>query len=200
MSYQRKTQISIDEIPAELCTRREATEILGLNNCGAFNSENRLMKLPTVHVVYKGNRIVLYNRRMIEALKYKPVPDGYISTKEACKILNRIHESSAVWFMRRCGIERVWVERHHSGWYWNRAEVEAAKNRKNKPVPKGYISTKEASEILNMRSSYGTIYNLRKHGVKSIQGTVPNSGWYWKRKDVENVKRLRKTCAHVKKS
>lgn len=139
MSYQRKTQICIDEIPAELCTRQEATEILGLNNGSAFTSEKRLMKLPTVHVVYKGNRIVLYNRRMIEALKYKPIPDGYISTKEACQILGRTKESATVYFMRKHGLEPIWIKKHHSG-------------------------------------------------------------WYWKRKDVENVKQLRKTCAHVKKS
>lgn len=194
MRDRAQTKIRLDEIPAELCTRKEAMQMLGLKSNCTFGKEDRFKSLLFTYVVYKGKRIVLYNRKAVEALKYEPRPDGYLNAREVAKMLGYSLNNGSCYIhqiMQEYGVSRKLVKAHHPYYVWKREDVEWVKTMKTKTVPKGYISTKEASEILHMRSSYGTLYNLRKIGVKPIKGPSPNSSWYWKRKDVEKVKKMR---------
>lgn len=191
-----QTNIRIDEIPAELCTRKEAAAILGVHP-SSFTNRDRYKSLPFAYVVYKGHSLTLYNRKMIEALKYKPCPDGYISAIESAAILGFIHKNppNAVSTVRACmekyGFQPKLVKAHHSYLVWKREDVERVKKMKTTSVPNGYISTREASELLNMRRSYGTIYYLRKFGLEPIKGAASHSPCYWKREDVEKVRKMR---------
>ena len=78
----------IDAIPPALCTVEEAARILGLKNRSSIDLRKpRFSKLSYALVSFKGSSIVLLNRKEVENLKHKPVPDGYITTREAGVLL-----------------------------------------------------------------------------------------------------------------
>ena len=133
MKYTRKIETILDEIPPELITRKEAAELLGIGVAGGCNK--RLRHLPCVEVVYKNRRIYVYNRTAVEALKYKPAPAGYITTREACKLLGYssncgTHVND---LMRKHNVPRKWITAHHSHFVWKKSAVEklAAERKQN---------------------------------------------------------------------
>ena len=126
-----QTKIRLEEIPAELCTRKEAAVILGLKG-SAIGRNQRFKSLPFAYAVYKGKRIVLYNRKAVEALKYEPCPDGYINVKKAAAILGFKLESGGssthtLKTLRKHGVQPKVVEAHHTFYVWERSAVEAVK-------------------------------------------------------------------------
>ena len=125
-----KTKTRIDEIPAELCTRKEALEILGLRT----TCQHRTRSLPFSYVVYNGQRIILYNRKSVEALRYKPCPDGYVSTKEACKIIGISPKANdyLIKLLQKHSVNKIWVEAYHSYYAWKREDVECVKKLRDK--------------------------------------------------------------------
>lgn len=117
-------------IPSELVTRKEAMEILGIKSDAVFNRK-RFNSLRYTAVIYKGSQIILYNRNAVEALKYKPCPDGYINTKEAMKILGLSGQCYVCNLLRNHGLIPVRVKAHHSYYAWNREAVENVKKIRN---------------------------------------------------------------------
>lgn len=78
----------IDSIPPELCTAEEAAQILGLKSRWSLNlSIPRYKSLKYALVTFNGKQISLFNRKDIEALRHRPAPEGYITTREAGNIL-----------------------------------------------------------------------------------------------------------------
>lgn len=132
MRNRAKTQTRIEEIPAELCTQKEALQILGLKSSCNLGTEHRFQSLQFAYVVYKGYRIKLYNRKAIEALKYQPPPDGYVDANEVQRILGITvtgDRSAVLKLMKRYSVPRVWVKAHHSHWVWERTAVEKLKKQ-----------------------------------------------------------------------
>ena len=130
MRNRAKTQTRIDVIPPELCTQKEASQILGLKSSCNLCKEHRFQALQFAYVIYNGNRIKLYNRKAVEALKYEPRPDGYIDANEAQRILGitvTVNHSAVLQIMKRYSVPRVWVKAHHSHWVWERKAVEKLK-------------------------------------------------------------------------
>lgn len=117
-------------IPSELVTRKEAMEILGIKSDAVFNRK-RFNSLRYTAVIYKGSQIILYNRKEVEALKYKPCPDGYINIEEAMKILGLASKSHICDLLRDHGLIPVRVKAHHSYYAWNREAVENVKKTRN---------------------------------------------------------------------
>lgn len=124
MNYTRKTETTLDEIPPELITRKQAAELLGIGVAGGCNK--RLRHLPCVEVVYNHRRIYVYNRKAVEALKYKPAPAGYITTREACELLGYslrcgTHVSD---LLRKHNVPNKMITAHHSHFVWKKSAVE----------------------------------------------------------------------------
>lgn len=126
-----QTKIRIDKIPAELCTRKQAAEILGLHG-SAIGRNQRFKSLQFAYAVYKGKRIVLYNRKAVEALKYAPCPDGYVNVKDAASILGFKLEpcggsEHTIRTLRKHGVQCKLIKAHHSYLVWKREDVEKVK-------------------------------------------------------------------------
>lgn len=134
MSEPVKTKIRIDEIPAELCTRKEAAQILGCRakSASLIGANTRFRHLPAVKVIYHGHSILLYNRKMVESMKYMPAPDGYITTKDAGLILGLKSIGGIQRLLRQHGLQPKTVKRHHSFLVWKRDEVEKVKKMREK--------------------------------------------------------------------
>lgn len=131
MSRVRSTLPRVEVIPPELCTRKEAAEILGLRPNSACAKSKRYKVLRFAEVVYKNKRVLLYNRKEVEALVYPIQPEDCISTKEASKLLNYCvnHPSAVTRFLARHGIPRKWQESRHSYFVYPRKEVEALREK-----------------------------------------------------------------------
>lgn len=128
MRDRAKTQTRIDKIPDELCTQKEALQILGLKASCNLGTEHRFQSLQFAFVIYNGYRIKLYNRKAVEALKYQPPPDGYVDAKEVQRIWGiTVNQSAVLQLMKRHSVPRVWVKAHHSYWVWERKAVEKLK-------------------------------------------------------------------------
>lgn len=121
----------IDEIPPGLVTREDAAKILGFTNMQSVTKHNkRLRDLKPIGVRYRGCYILLYKREDVEALRFEPMPEGYITSEEAAKILNFPNyksRCSILLRLRKLNIPCFWHEQHHSQWVWKREAVLAAK-------------------------------------------------------------------------
>lgn len=125
----------INSIPPELCTAKEACEILGIKSISPHKP--RFKHLHFSQVCYMGTSVTLYNRKEIEALCYKPAPKGYVSTKEAKLILGypeTTSDTTALLCMKYHNVPRVFVQAHHPHYAWQLHAVQqlAKKRQENK--------------------------------------------------------------------
>lgn len=124
----RKTKhIRITEIPPELCTAVEAAKILGLSHRGSVNHRaKRFKNLRYTVVCHHGVALTLYNRKDIEALHYKPIPEGYITTKEAGKLLGYPDGTVAptiLLYLKNHNVPHKRVISHHAFLIWEEKAV-----------------------------------------------------------------------------
>ena len=127
MSYIPKL-IRIDAIPPELCTRREAAEILGLK-CyeNVHHNHKRFKNLRFTTVSLNGQKTTLFNRKEVEALRYKPAPEGYLTTRQAGDIIgfpSGANFTTIYSFLKRRKVTQAVVQAHHNYYVWKRKEVE----------------------------------------------------------------------------
>ena len=122
----------LDAIPPELCTRKEAAAILGLHSNSACSKNKRYKHLRFTEVVYKGKRLLLYNKKEIEALVYPIEPEDCFSAKEASQLLNYCvnNPASVASFLVRHGVPRKWVASHHAYFAYSRKAVEALRDER----------------------------------------------------------------------
>lgn len=125
----------VDSIPPELCTIEEARVILGLKDRSAINMRSkRFQKLRYTRVCYNKTTITLFNRAEVEALRYKPIPQGYITLKKAKLLLGysaTTSDSTALSCLKKHNIPRVLVKAHHSHLAWQESAVKQLAKQKN---------------------------------------------------------------------
>ena len=123
----------IDSIPPELCTRKEAAQILGLKHANSVCSRNkRYAHVKFAEVVYNGKRLHLYNRKQIESLTYPIEPDDYITAHEASILLNYCVNTpkSCSELLVKHSVPRKLVACHHSYYVYSRKAVEALREKR----------------------------------------------------------------------
>ena len=117
----------LDEIPPELCTRKEAAKILGVSYPSLRVNSPRFKNLRFTEVVYKGKRHVLFNRKEIQALVY-PVFDysDCITIEEASRMLNYCpnHPKTCAKLLVEHSIPRELVRGSHPYYVYSRKAVE----------------------------------------------------------------------------
>ena len=134
--YSRSNLPVMDNIPPNLITRKEAAKILGLGWGMSINTYNRRFKhLQPIEVVHYDRRLFLYKREDIEALKYEPIPDGYVTSREAGRILGWPNDKPTSYYLtklRKLNVPKFWHEQHHSQWVYKREALEVIKQQQNK--------------------------------------------------------------------